>query len=561
MLILEDTEAAEWVKSRPINQDVGSPSSLRAARLCLEECHANHEDCKQDQSVIPSRLVEISSNGQIKLITTKSRAFDYCALSYCWGGDQSYKTTMDKLTEYHENIDIPRTAKTIHDAVTVTSSLGLRYIWIDALTIIQDSEEDKIQELSRMPGIYKGAFITLVASSAASSSEGFLQERKLQNSVFRLPFRCPSGILSSVYLYEMPKKDDSDDPVQKRAWCLQESILSPRIIKFSGDRVHWNCHTPLEAMSEHGWYQYGLSNQDHALIEKLNSVKSLTVSSNAITDSTKEFILARVKIAWPPKELDSALQEWMRIISRYSQRQLTVPSDKLVALAGVAAEFAHSIAASPDGFPSQYAAGLWYRDLERQLLWKRTSQTLPTRPQAYYAPTWSWASINSPVQILGSYVPVLQIIRHEVHLKNSELLYGEVTAALLTVKGRVKQAFLTKAGTRIQDRNLLGYESLFIASATIDANEDYGINTSKLPVWLLEVGLHEARTSIGIVIVPAELSDEADFKDSLPSDSKHADVGLLDASSSPYWDSNCDTHFHHKGTRTAPLICNKINRK
>lgn len=66
----------------------------------------------------------------------------YLTLSYVWGGDQAHKTTSSNITTYEGGIDPTLIPLTIRDAIFVTNALGFRWLWVDSLCIIQDSDQD-----------------------------------------------------------------------------------------------------------------------------------------------------------------------------------------------------------------------------------------------------------------------------------------------------------------------------------------------------------------------------------------------------------------------------------
>jgi len=88
----------------------------------------------------------------------------YVALSYCWGGPQTFATTASTLAEKIAGFNIDELPQTLKDAGQVTQNLGFQYLWIDSQCIIQDSPEDKGHEVSRMADIYKGAYVTVARS-------------------------------------------------------------------------------------------------------------------------------------------------------------------------------------------------------------------------------------------------------------------------------------------------------------------------------------------------------------------------------------------------------------
>ncbi len=116
--------------------------------------------------------------------------------------------------------------------MTVTVALGLRFIWIDSLCIIQDDENDKAIEISRMPEVYELAWVTISASSAWGCSDGFLTDRTtIDKYTCAVQYRCRNGRLGSVLL--VPQDSPRADPLDSRAWALQERLLSPRLIEFA----------------------------------------------------------------------------------------------------------------------------------------------------------------------------------------------------------------------------------------------------------------------------------------------------------------------------------------
>lgn len=443
------------------------------------------------------------------------------------------------------------------EAITVTKNLGLHYLWIDALCIVQDDDQDSVQELARMPGIYKGAYVTLSAASASNSSEGFLQVRPPNGSVFRFTFKCPDGTMSSIYLYQKPSGSHYSDPINKRAWTLQESILSPRILAFCGQRLSWTCHS--HNLSNTGFNDIpGLLDNKSAL--ETASTKSYRSHENIPrlggSSRTRENILCHVSKAWPPQEIDDAMKEWKSIVGQYTGRSLSVQSDKLVALAGIADEFARHVAKFYPDKPAQYSAGLWHFDLPRALLWKRShwhSATLALRPKDYRAPSWSWASIDEAVSYQEDCYPLLEVLGDQITLKNKELLYGEVTFALLAVVGRIKQAVMTQGGTRIQDPNMPGFEDLEIASVDLDALEQGKDSISNMPVWLLEAAVREGHRALGLVLAPARLPDQSSFGGPLPLGDVNTDTQPLNAFSSENLDLDSDALIHLRRKPTPPL--------
>jgi hypothetical protein len=158
-----------------------------------------------------------------------------------------------------------------------------------------------------------------------------------------------------------------DNPLQKRAWALQERALATRIIDFGREQVTWTCLQRYASESD--------------------------PDGTEVQEETKNDLFRPLRI-WRVKssdELDSGY-EWIHIIRQYSECALTFPADRLVALSAVAKEFKACQLEPSD----VYLAGLWRSHLPQALLWhmngaKRSSAN-------YIAPSWSWASTGQGVR-------------------------------------------------------------------------------------------------------------------------------------------------------------------
>ena len=82
--------------------------------------------------------------------------------------------------------------KTFRDAVDCAHRLGVRYVWIDSLCIIQDSNEDWLHQSSLMAEIYAMALLNIAATSSANAEEGLFHVRDpvAINSHYLEPPKC-----------------------------------------------------------------------------------------------------------------------------------------------------------------------------------------------------------------------------------------------------------------------------------------------------------------------------------------------------------------------------------
>ena len=140
----------------------------------------------------------------------------------------------DTYESMQERISLEALPRTLSDAMRVTYELHIPYLWVDALCILQDAEEDKAEQIAVMDNIYRFAQVTICAASAGASNDGFLQQRTFKGdfmpnrdySVLRYP--TPQGSHGDIILREQRLYYPQTEPLYQRAWAFQERILSPR---------------------------------------------------------------------------------------------------------------------------------------------------------------------------------------------------------------------------------------------------------------------------------------------------------------------------------------------
>ncbi len=124
------------------------------------------------------------------------------------------------MSKHEAGIKVSSLGQTIQDAIGVARTLGIAFLWVDSLYIIQDSPEDLATEISRMSDYFENGFVCISAAIAASSNEGFLKPRtgNLYNyGAFELPYRGPNNRLGSVKLVTYHDYQNGLDPANARA--------------------------------------------------------------------------------------------------------------------------------------------------------------------------------------------------------------------------------------------------------------------------------------------------------------------------------------------------------
>lgn len=287
---------------------------------------------------------------------------NYVTLSHCWGTAPFLRLTRDELRRFQDGIPIDSLPQTFQDVIIIAWRLRIRYIWIDALCIIQQGDNglDWEREASLMNMVYSKSFCNISAAWATDSSKGLFSNRN-PTSLHRTEVdlhveghtpACERYTLSDIK--QMWGRELLRAPLNRRAWVLQERLLAPRILHFCRHELLWECcekeaseSYPIE-IPPRGW-------------RSAPNLKRLEPSSQLVRDAREA-----AGLGVDPMYLKH--QVWWHIVESYSKCLLTRTTDKLVAISGVA-KYMKSI------LEDQYLVGMWARYLPSELLWWRPRDT------------------------------------------------------------------------------------------------------------------------------------------------------------------------------------------
>ncbi|KAJ6473287.1 hypothetical protein C8R45DRAFT_1217716 [Mycena sanguinolenta] len=425
--------ASKHITSRATTQ-VHPEEFFEQARESLRACTTlspGHENCVPPQTgVLPTRVIDCEDPSRPKLHFSRDERAFYGALSFVWGEDQPHKTTSHNIDVYTAmGLDPAHMPQTILDAIAVVKALGLRFLWVDAYCIIQDDPKDKQKEIAKMR-------------------------------------RCAAYIATpgTILIHEPVIPSLADDPVNSRAWCLEELLLSPRALIFSRT------------------LQYSCVSQSPTAIGGAPETHENTRASLHSSRRSRCGIDGR-----------------NTIVGEYTRRDLTHEKDRLIAIGAVAEEFGRFWK------NSEYVAGVWRHNLLEDLLWSKqhiVGGSLPGRPAEYRAPTWSWASVNCTVltaEKMNLLWPtrrryLCEVIRCEATLRAGDKSFGQVTGM-----------FWSPANSTLSLKELGGGMNIVTRSAYLDCDEE--ASQADRQVYALPIRCCEGSgfgSIEGILVVPSE---------------------------------------------------------
>jgi hypothetical protein len=348
--------ASTVISHRPQNTDDTNETATRQIRAAFTKCFEGHSRCpKGNVKAMPLRVLGIKEM-RLRQTSQWRRLAGYAALSYCWGSDQTFRTTKNTLSNMMTKIAYEDLPKTIQDAVKVTSQLDIRYLWIDALCIVQDDEIEMACQINAMGSVYKNAVVVIAASRASAVDQGFLKIREShwRSTAASTPILCPKNGIGQLWLAERKlARVFNHEPLSLREWTFQEMSLAPRVLMYTEDALLWQCSTISDPSLLEICTVAGETNLDYPLI------------SHSTTEGGPH----------DPTDVAELWWNWDFIVTGYTQRCLTNAEDRLPALAGIAVEMKLKL-------KTNYLAGLWRENMKSQLGWRQELATLKELSQS-----------------------------------------------------------------------------------------------------------------------------------------------------------------------------------
>ncbi|RSM09355.1 hypothetical protein CEP52_004140 [Fusarium oligoseptatum] len=336
---------------------------------------------KMDEiGAMPKRLIDVGvgQDPKAKLIILEDEFGQMLPKNEQVSGNDPAKTTRANLANRLKHIDEAILPKTIQDTIKVTRLLGFRYLWVDALCIIQSHAGDNYQddfkaEAPKMGAYYTNAACLISALGAPDSSTGLFVPRPAH----RYPTTsCVIGFDSRTNEYihlPPPKRSLADEfnasPLLKRGWCFQERLLARRIIYWSRNGMFWNCVG------------------DNATRSEFSSRCDEFATDPRISNSCVFHGFQGPSVGW-----GLPWEPWMDYIHEYSSKDFSFAKDRLVAVHGLGSQLA-----SIHG--GEYFGGVFSSHISWGIMWEADPEN-DARKKLDYFPSWSWASCQSDLGVI-----------------------------------------------------------------------------------------------------------------------------------------------------------------
>ncbi|KAM3420099.1 hypothetical protein BST61_g3401 [Cercospora zeina] len=415
--------------------------SYEIVKHWISTCEKSHNECNDTYHSVQAvqQLPEQSLLIDVKkhcLVHARKDA-NYAALSYKWGDAKQYLTLQREFPalQVEGALDSRPLPATVRDAITLTGNIGLDYVWIDALCIIQDSPDHKAAQIGQMHLVYGCAAVTIVAASSADANDGMagvsgkprdiVQSSTQLDGLRLIPRMCFLGRIMNGAEYNT------------RAWTYQESSLARRVLYVTSRGVSMLCCTTvyseeivlednacdLQNCKKHSlnmateqrniWREFigkqRKQNSGGECAESCNMRVRKSYNEGTLPDLPKPTHTAETT-DWSGKYFTACEDclafnrrteaEWLMYLDAvrsYTHRQMRFESDRLPAFAGIAGILA-------DQYDTQFLFGLPEKYLDLALMWSpRQRLTQPCRKAGLQGlPSWSWASLEISAGYSGS---------------------------------------------------------------------------------------------------------------------------------------------------------------
>lgn len=353
----------------------------------------------------------------------------YLAVSHCWGLSPRLVTKRTNLLAHKSGILVTELAATFQDAIHVARALGIRFVWIDSLCIVQGDFADWEREAARMGDVYSNAYLTVSALSSQDDSDGIFtpfEERiprpQVSSDTRSTGRRCfanatpvveeEAGYDLDEHMYHFKHTFAKCEYLCGTETCLvfvtsewMPSSFKPkcreRTMEGNTSRTRgYNENTQMYLIGQFGgsfdpFEDEPLVTRGWTLQERLLSRRTVHFGADEMFWECQQCVLAEdgavLERTFPKRKgvLLSRVPQlsthaagnqkaespvtrkwpdpWLELVEDYSTRTLTRPEDKLPALSGLARQLA---ASSGDS----YFAGIWLRDILQCLNWEVYTQ-------------------------------------------------------------------------------------------------------------------------------------------------------------------------------------------
>jgi hypothetical protein len=429
--------------------NTGNNRVLQRLDYWLQNCQKNHPSCARDidSDVYPPRLLDVSKPVISLLPNTASIiGAPYVALSHSWGPNPRHLTlNAQNFAMLCESIPEDTLHPTFRNAVEVTRRLGIKYLWIDSLCIIQKDVNDWYGHVGIMGSIYENCTLNVAAAIGFDASAGcFASRDPIEFAPCVVNVRKVTSIDDANGKEPVIQREATPSPhllapellfaegidhfhLDTRGWVCQERLLSPRTVHFA-KQLFWECSESQNVCEMVPEGVFSLPKADEFSYDGEAVGIDFSWGTMQFEEKTSPY-------NWKTPKKEDQYERWLKTLNGYAQRKLTKSSDKLPAIGGIAKRTATVL-------DDEYWAGIFRKRLPDALLWSCVQERRPKHGRSndeFFAPSWSWASINSDLDftpLVGeNHRQLCTVLGCHLQPVDPQNPFGQIHSAALTIRG------------------------------------------------------------------------------------------------------------------------------
>ncbi|KAK4442769.1 hypothetical protein QBC34DRAFT_223974 [Podospora aff. communis PSN243] len=330
-----------------LGRTVQSAKSHERIKAWIEDCNERHAHCSLTLSANLSegphlRVIDLDTTQLVPL----TPSMDYVVLSYTWSSQEEEIFLKNGYDDNWLKDNLEKLPKTTIKAIALTRELGIRYLWVDSLCIIQDLKDDKQANYCAIETVLANAFLTICAAITVS-------DIKIGQHI------NTCGEKLSLMVHHPVETHIRSSKWSKGAWTCQDRLLSGRCLIFTQSGVWFQCQE--ESMSEDTF-------------------------EPSFQGRSADWVQSPAQIWSELAQENSQFRAYIKCVESYTSRQLPREGHALRAFAGISNFLGTQM-------KTRFFSGLPNSYFDAAILWTPAtgeSRTRETDGQPV-APSWSWA--------------------------------------------------------------------------------------------------------------------------------------------------------------------------
>ncbi|CAH0043235.1 unnamed protein product [Clonostachys rhizophaga] len=369
-----------------LSPSTGDETTFRLIEAWLNTCLGSHKECAKADAFVPPRLLQVDAGGNFRLVlkdNVKPWA-RYAILTHCYATDDGTTRLMQSTFErFLSSQPLSILPPSYRDAFTVLQRMGLQYLWIDRLCVLQDSRSDLAAHENARKDIHANSFLGIGAAWSSSPASGLFVERDPECVVANDNqfYTANDGTIIPLSAKSLVQRINFlNEPLSRSASALEARFLTPRMVHFGSKMVFWECYGAI-------------ADEVHPRARHINTGSGRESEIDLFGSDIKP--LHGIQYTPSNNRTAQILSQWRAIVEQYTQCEVQQQDGGGRLLAHVASEIKRLLE-QESVQEVTYLAGMWKNFFPAELLWHSIPNA--TRRVRDRAPSWSWLSLEAPIR-------------------------------------------------------------------------------------------------------------------------------------------------------------------